>query len=218
MLYQPAHRKFEVADTALLLAELCRVIPATLVTSDADGFRTSILPMLFDQADGDHGTLRGHLARGNHHWRVLEHATAALAIFHGPEAYISPSWYAEKRRSGKVVPTWNYVTVQAEGAVSVVHEAEWLLRNVGQLVERHEGARPEPWELDDAPPDYVTAQARAIVGVELRINRIEGKQKLSQNRATDDIDGAVAGLSEGTPAERAVAAAMRDEAAVNPRR
>lgn len=210
MLYQPAHRKFEVADPAALLAELCRSVPATLVTHDADGFRTSMLPMLFDPADGELGTLRGHLARGNPHWRVLDGGAAALAIFHGPEAYVTPTWYAEKRRTGKVVPTWNYVMVQAEGTILVHREPDWLLPHVRQLVDRHEAARPAPWSVDDAPAEYVEAQARAIVGLELRIDRLDGKRKLSQNRDGEDIDGAIGGLEVGTAAQQAVANAMRD--------
>ena len=210
MLYQPGHGKFDVVDASSLVADLCRIVPATLVTHDADGFRTSILPMLYDPADGQKGTLRGHLARGNPHWRALERVASALAIFHGPDAYVTPTWYAEKRRTGKVVPTWNYVTVQAEGRVEVRHEPDWLLPHVRRLVERHESARPVPWAVEDAPAEYVEGQARAIVGIELRIDRIEGKRKLSQNRDADDIQGAIAGLGGGTAEEQAVADAMRD--------
>jgi transcriptional regulator len=215
--YQPAHRRFEVDDPAALLAELCAVVPATLVTHGADGFRTSILPMLFEPADGPAGTLRGHLARGNPQWRELEAALGAggdgaaeaIAIFHGPDAYVSPAWYEEKRRTGKVVPTWNYLAVQAHGTITLHHDAEWLIPHVGRLVERHEAGRPSPWALSDAPEEYVAVQARAIVGLELRIVRLEAKAKLSQNRSGADVDGAIAGLGAGTPRERAVAEAMR---------
>jgi transcriptional regulator len=216
-MYQPAHRKFEVADPGAVLAELCAVVPATLVTHGPDGFRASILPMLFDRDDGPSGTLRGHLARGNPQWREIEAAIAAgadgggeaLAIFDGPDAYISPAWYEEKRLTGKVVPTWNYVTVQAHGTITTVHDVDWLIPHVGRLVARHEAARPDPWALNDAPPDYVTSQARAIVGLELRIVRLEAKAKLSQNRSDADIAGAIDGLSAGTPRERDVGARMR---------
>jgi len=217
--YQPAHRKFEVDDPAALLTELCAVVPATLVTHGPDGFRASILPMLFDPGDGPHGTLRGHLARGNPQWREIEAsieaggdgAGEALAIFDGPDAYVSPAWYEEKRLTGKVVPTWNYVTVQAHGTVTTRHEPEWLIPHVGRLVARHEAGRPDPWALSDAPDDYVRTQARAIVGLELRITRLEGKTKLSQNRSDADVEGAIDGLAAGSPRERAVAAAMRRE-------
>ena len=216
-MYQPAHRKFEVDDPAAVLAQLCAVVPATLVTYGPDGFRASILPMLFDPGDRDHGTLRGHLARGNPQWREIEASIAdsgtaageCLAIFDGPDAYISPAWYEEKRLTGKVVPTWNYVTVQAHGTITTIHDPDWLIPHVGRLVDRHEGARAEPWALTDAPEDYVRTQARAIVGLELRITRLEAKAKLSQNRSEADIAGAIEGLKGGTPQEQAVAERMR---------
>jgi transcriptional regulator len=218
-MYQPAHGKFEVEDAAALLKELCAVSPATLVTHGENGFRASILPMLFDADDGPNGTLRGHLARGNPQWREIEALIAAagggggeaLAIFDGPDAYVSPAWYEEKRLTGKVVPTWNYVTVQAHGTITTVHDPEWLVPHVGRLVARHEAGRPDPWAITDAPEDYVRTQARAIVGLELRITRLEAKVKLSQNRSDADIAGTIEGLSAGTPRQQAVAEAMRRE-------
>jgi transcriptional regulator len=215
-MYQPGHGRFRVDDPAALLAELSAIVPATLVSVGPDGFRTTILPMLFDADDGPDGMLRGHLARGNPHWRELEAASAtaagaqALAIFDGPDAYISPAWYEEKQRTGKVVPTWNYVTVQVHGTITTRHELEWLVPHVGRLVERHERGRAEPWKLSDAPESYVAGQARAIVGVELRIERIEAKAKLSQNRSDADVDGAIAGLDvRGGALDAPVADAMR---------
>ena len=216
-MYQPGHRKFEVEDPAAVLAELAAAVPATLVTIGPGGFRASILPMLFDAGDGPHGTLRGHLARGNPQWREVEAALAAsaagagaaLAIFDGPDAYVSPAWYEEKRLTGKVVPTWNYVTVQAHGTLSLRREVEWLVPHVARLVDRHEARRADPWRLSDAPEGYVETQARAIVGLELRIERLEAKLKLSQNRSAADVHGTIEGLDEGTARERAVAAAMR---------
>ena len=216
-MYQPAHGKFEVEDPAALLAELCAVVPATLVTHGPDGFRASILPMLFDRDDGPHGTLCGHLARGNPQWREIEASMAAggdgageaLAIFDGPDAYVSPAWYEEKRLTGKVVPTWNYVTVQAHGTISTIHDPDWLIPHVGRLVSRHETRRPDPWALTDAPKDYVRTQARAIVGLELRVSRVEAKAKLTQNRNEADIERTIDGLSAGDPTEQAVAEAIR---------
>ena len=216
-MYQPAHRKFGVADPAALLVELCAVVPATLVTHGSDGFRASILPMLFDPEDGDHGTLHGHLARGNPQWREIEASIAgggdgtaeALAILDGPDAYVSPTWYEEKRLTGKVVPTWNYVTIQAHGMITTIHDPDWLIPHVGRLVARHEAGRPDPWALTDAPEDYVRTQARAIVGLELRITRLEAKAKLSQNRPEGDVRGTIGGLAAGSPREREVATAMR---------
>jgi transcriptional regulator len=218
-MYQPGHGKFRVEDPAALLAELCAVVPATLVTRGPDGFRTTILPMLFDPEDGAQGTLRGHVARGNPHWREIEAeagATAsgagtaeAIALFAWPDAYVSPAWYEEKRTTGKVVPTWNYVAVQVDGHVALRHEPEWLIPHVARLVERHEAGRDHPWALSDAPADYVSVQARAIVGLEMRITRIAGKSKLSQNRSDADIEGVIEGLAAGTAGEQVMARAMR---------
>lgn len=212
-MYQPAHGRFAVEDPAGQLAELSAVVPATLVTARPDGMRTTILPMLFEPGDGEHGMLRGHLARGNPHWREIadDGTTEAIAIFTGPDAYISPAWYEEKRRTGKVVPTWNYTTVVVHGRISTQHDPGWLIPHVRRLVERHEAGRKGAWSLDDAPADYVAVQAKAIVGLELRIERIDAKRKLTQNRSQDDFDGVLAALSEGTPREQAVADEMRRE-------
>ena len=211
MLYQPGHGKFTVEDPPALLADICRHVAATLVTHGTDGFRTTTLPLLFDRGDGEVGTLRGHWARGNPQWRDIGDETRALAILNGPDAYVSPAWYAEKKLTGRVVPTWNYVTVQAQGLLRVRHELDWLAAHVRQLVERHEQGRSDPWSIDDAPDGHVESQLRAIVGFELRIERLEAKRKLSQNRSDADIAGAIGGLSAGTPREQAVAAAMLEQ-------
>jgi transcriptional regulator len=211
-MYQPAHGRFEVADPADLLAKLAANLPATLVTMESGGFSTSILPMLFYPDEGEGGVLRGHLARGNPQWRSIMDGTAAVAIFTGPEAYISPAWYEEKRLTGKVVPTWNYVTAVAHGSLSTRHEPEWLLAHVRRLVERQEAGRSDPWSLDDVPVGYAETQVRAIVGLEMRVSRIEAKSKLSQNRSPEDVTGVIAALSAGTPREQAVAREMKNEA------
>jgi transcriptional regulator len=219
--YQPSHGRFGVQDPAALLADLCARVPATLVSRSVDGFRVSILPMLFDAADGEpgehgeHGTLRGHVARANPHWRSLAEDREAVAIFNDAEAYVTPSWYPEKARTGNVVPTWNYTTVVVHGRVRVRDEPDWLLAHVRRLVDRHEASRAEPWSVDDAPDGYVEKQARAIVGLELVVTAIEAKRKLSQNRVADDFEGVIDGLAGGSPTEQAVAAAMRRE---SPRR
>jgi transcriptional regulator len=212
-MYQPAHGRFAVDDPAAFLGELSAVVPATLVTAGPEGMRTTILPMLFDAADGAHGTLRGHVARGNPHWREIadDGRTEAIAIFNGPDAYISPAWYEEKRLTGKVVPTWNYTTVVVHGRITLHHEPDWLIPHVRRLVERHEANRDQPWSVDDAPVDYVALQAKAIVGLELRIERIDAKRKLTQNRSEADFDGVVEALSGGSPKAQAVAADMRRE-------
>jgi transcriptional regulator len=210
-MYQPAHGRFAVDDPAALLAELTPQVPGTLVTLGPDGLRASILPMLFDPDDGEHGMLRGHLARPNPQWRDAGSDAEVLAIFDGPDAYVSPALYEEKRLTGKVVPTWNYVTVLAHGTLVARPEPEWLLPHVRRLVERHEAGRSEPWSIDDAPDGYVETMVRAIVGLELRITRLEAKRKLSQNRSAADIEGVIAGLSGGSPRDEAVAAEMERE-------
>jgi transcriptional regulator len=207
--YQPAHRRFDVDDPSTLLAELAAHVPATLVTLGSDGLRASILPMLFYPDEGANGTLRGHLAQPNPQWRDISAGVDALAMFDGPDAYVSPAWYEEKRRTGKVVPTWNYTTVLAHGPLIVHDDPEWLLAHVRRLVERHEGARAEPWSIEDAPRDYIESQVRAIVGLELRISRLEAKRKLSQNRSAEDVEGVIEALRVGSPREQAVAADMR---------
>jgi transcriptional regulator len=201
-MYQPAHNKFTVDDPLALLNELAHVGAATLVSMGADGYLTTMLPLIV-AADGTR--LEGHVARANPHWRALETQARAIVIFHGADAYISPAWYPEKRRNGKVVPTWNYSMVVVHGTITVRHEHEWKLANVRALVERHEAQREEPWAVDDAPADYIDLQAKAVVGLELAVERIDAKTKLTQNRSAEDFDGTLDALSMGTPRERAVA-------------
>ncbi len=210
-MYQPAHGRVTVPDAAALLTDLAAAVPATLVTLGSEGLQASILPMVFDPQEGELGILRGHLARPNPQWRDLAPDIEAIAIFSGPDAYVTPAWYEEKGRTGRVVPTWNYSTVVVRGSIGLHHEPEWLLAHVRRLVDRQEAARPDPWSVDDAPDGYIEGQARGIVGVELRISRIDAKRKLSQNRSAADVEGVVAGLEAGSPRERAVAADMRRE-------
>ena len=182
-----------------------------LITSTARGLLATLLPMVHDEPGqpaglGEFGALLGHVAIKNDQWR--EPAIGeALAIVRGPDAYITPTWYAAKREHGRVVPTWNYTLIHAYGRLVVHEDAAWLEANVRRLVETHEAARPEPWAVDDAPRPYVEGQLRAIVGVELLIDRIEAKDKLSQNRSDADIDGVIAGLE--ADGEQDVSAAMR---------
>src|SRR3954466_1533824 len=195
-MYQPGHGKFEVEDSVGLLVQLVATFPATLVTTTTDGgVRTSILPMLFEPDAGEHGVLYGHLARPNEQWRDARPGAEAIAVFNGADAYVSPSWYEEKRRTGRVVPTWNYTTVVAHGILVAHDDVEWLLAHVRQLVDAHEAARAVPWSVDDAPEAYVRGQAKGIVGLELVIGRIDAKRKLAQNRSADDIKGAIDGLA-----------------------
>ncbi|HEY6612785.1 MAG TPA: FMN-binding negative transcriptional regulator [Pseudomonas sp.] len=195
------------------LAELHRQITAsrlaTLVSHGPQGLQASHLPLLLEPGEGEAGTLYGHLARANPHWRELAAGGDTLAIFCGPEAYVSPSWYPGKAEDGKAVPTWNYVAVHAYGQAEVFDEPERLRLLLGRLSERHEAGRPQPWSLDDAPRDYIDAMLRAIVGFALPIRRLEGKWKLSQNRPAADRAGVRQGLAASTdPRDRELAVCM----------
>ncbi len=184
---------------------------ATLVTLGDDGLVASHLPMLLDPAAGPHGTLYGHLARANPQAREAEGGAAvpALAIFHGPDAYVSPGWYPSKAVTGRVVPTWNYVAVHCTGRLERFDDSARLRPLLARLTERHEAGRADPWSIDDAPDPFIAANLRSIVGVALPIERIEGKFKLSQNRDPADREGARQGLAASPdPVDRAVAALM----------
>ena len=196
-MYVPAH----FAAPADALDQLLAAPGAVdLVSSTADGLTATTLPMLHDAAAG---TLEGHVARNNPQWR--DSVGDVLVIARGPDAYVSPSWYAGKAEHGRVVPTWDYVLAHVHGELVVHDDADWLAAHVRRLTAAHESARPQPWAVDDAPERYVAGQLRAIVGVEVRIRRVEAKWKLSQNRPAADIDGVVAGLSADGRADVAAA-------------
>lgn len=183
---------------------------ASLVTFGETGIEASHVPMLIDPEPAPCGTIYGHIARTNPQWQRFDAAVPALAIFLGPEAYVSPAWYPTKRQTGKVVPTWNYVAVHAYGPLRFFEDAESLLSIVTRLTERHEKDRAEPWRVDDAPADYIASMLKAIVGFALPIARLEGKWKMSQNRPHQDRLGVVEGLTrEGGAAEAAVAALVQ---------
>lgn len=178
---------------------------ANLVTATAEGLQVTPLPLFLDADDGEHGTLHGHLARANPQWR-LPAIGEAVAVFMGPDAYVTPSWYQTKQETGKVVPTWNYVAVHAHGPVEFYDDAERLLAVVTKLTALHEGERAKPWLVSDAPADYIAAQLRGIVGLRLPITRIEAKKKMSQNRSEADRRGVAQGLAASDrPQERAAA-------------
>jgi transcriptional regulator len=166
----------------------------TLVTLTADGLIASHVPMLLDPEPSPYGTLLGHVARPNPQARGAVAGVQALAIFQGPDAYVTPSWYATKRETGKVVPTWNYVAIHAYGQVEFFDAADRLRAIVTRLTEREETGRAEPWAVSDAPAGYVEGMLQGIVGFALPIARLEGKWKMSQNRPAADRAGVVAGL------------------------
>jgi transcriptional regulator len=206
MYQQPA---FAVTDTAELHQMIDRAGPAQLVTLNGTALTATLVPMLLDPAAGDQGRLVGHIAKRNPQWHDVSTIVEALAIFTGPDAYVSPSLYPTKQPTGKVVPTWNYLAVHAYGAVTFHHDKEWLGSLVRRLTDRHEAGRGEPWSVDDAPADYVDAMLGAIVGIELTITRLLGLRKLSQNRPEPDIESVATAFANGTPVEQAVAAEMR---------
>jgi transcriptional regulator len=196
-MYIPAHF---AADDATVRELLARHGAADLVTLTADGLLATMLPFAHEPDAGEHGALYGHLARNNDQWRKPA-LGESLAIVRGPDAYVSPSWYAAKAEHGRVVPTWNYVTAHVYGRLIVHDDPGWVEDVVRRLTAKHEAARLAspgqhmPWSVDDAPRAFVEGQLRAIVGLELQITRIEAKAKLSQNRPVADIAGVVAGLS-----------------------
>jgi transcriptional regulator len=178
----------------------------TLITLGPDGMEASHIPMLVDPEPAPFGTLKGHVARANPQWRRASGEVQALAIFLGPDAYITPAWYETKRQSGKVVPTWNYVAIHAYGPLTFYDDADRLLALVTELTQTHEAGRAQPWAVSDAPKDFVAGMLKAIVGFELPIARLEGKWKMSQNRPAADRAGTIAGLTaEGDAKEVAVA-------------
>jgi transcriptional regulator len=175
-----------------------------LVTSAPSGeLFASHLPWLIDRTRGEHGVLRAHLARANPHHRLPRGSDSgeALVIFPGPDAYITPTWYPAKAEHGRVVPTWNYVAVHVYGTLEFIDDPVIKRELVTSLTTRHETPRPDTWHVNDAPEDYLEQQLKAIVGVELTVTRVEGKWKMSQNRAGADIDGVVRGLG-GSPVEQ----------------
>jgi len=191
-MYQPPHHREDRLDVQ---HALIRSHPlGTLVTMSKSGLVANALPFTLDGAAGPRGTLKAHLARANSQWRDHDASIDALVIFQGVERYITPSWYAAKAETGKVVPTWNYVMVQASGPLRVIENREWLRTQITALTEAHEQSRPEPWAVTDAPAAFVEAQMKGIVGIEIQIARIEGKWKVSQNRSDTDRHGVVEGL------------------------
>jgi transcriptional regulator len=223
--YLPPH--FALADWAPIGAFVDAAGAADLVTFDGTRPVATLLPVIWDRpadpgparADAagagpaedapDLGRVLGHLALANDQWRTARPDADALVIVHGPQAYISPSWYESTARHGRSVPTWNYDTVHLSGPLTVHRDPEWLRTMVTRLTRRYEDARPRPWAVSDAPPEYIDGQLRGIVGVELRVTSVQAKQKLSQNRSAADQAGTIAGLrGEPGPGPAAIADQM----------
>lgn len=194
-MYLPEH--FHEAHPAALHALIERHPFATLVTRGAPGVDADHLPLVLDTGIGEHGRLRGHVARANPLWKSVTQGDDVLAIFHGPQAYISPAWYPAKQAHGKVVPTWNYGVVHAHGRIRFIpDDAEWLHRLLDDLTRRHEAGRAMPWRITDAPAGFIDRMRRAVVGVEIDITRLVGKHKASQHKPDDERRNIAQGLHE----------------------
>jgi transcriptional regulator len=173
---------------------------ATLVTLGPSGLNANHIPFIVDPGNAPYGTLRGHVARANPVWREFDAGQGALVVFAGPDCYVTPSWYATKAETGKVVPTWNYAVVHAAGPLVVRDDPAWVRALVTDLTQTHETGREHPWQVSDAPEDYIARMVEAIVGIEIPIRRLEGKWKVSQNRTPRDREGVARGLlAEGIP-------------------
>lgn len=191
---------FNTMDQADVHAFVTATASAEIVTTGRDGTPlATLLPILWSE---DGGTVIAHMARANQHWREIEDGARCLAIVAGPQAYISPSWYAAKAEHGRVVPTWNYSAVHLIGTITVHDDPEWVRRAVTDLTDRHEQPREAPWAVTDAPEKYVAGQLKAIVGLEMTVEQVDAKAKLSQNRSEADQTGVIAGLRTegGNPA------------------
>lgn len=193
-----------------VLHDLMRAHPfATVVVQTAEGLDATHMPVILKPDPAPYGTIEAHIARANPMWSAYNPAVEALVIFQGIEGYITPSWYATKAETGRVVPTWNYVVVHAYGPLRVIEDRDWLLRHVSELTDICESGRVEPWAVSDAPADFTEQLLGAVVGIEISITRLLGKWKMSQNRPARDREGVVAGLrAQGDERSLALARAV----------
>lgn len=204
-MYTPA--AFAVTDREVLRDTIRALGAGDLVTVGPAGIESTVVPFLVDD---EATTLTAHLARANPQWRTADRTVNALVTFRGPDGYVSPAWYPSKQAHGKVVPTWNYVTVQARGRLVVHDDPAWVRAFVARLTDRHEQHREQPWSIDDAPGDFIDGLVRTIVGVEIEVTELTGKWKLSQNRPEADRAGVIDGLDR--LGASALAEVMRDRA------
>jgi len=198
-------------DRLETLQALVRAHPlGTLITAGGEGrgLIANLVPFILVEG-GEKGILRAHIARANDQVEALRSGAETLVVFQGPEAYITPSWYAAKQEHGRVVPTWNYVVVQARGTPRVIEDADWIRAQIGALTASQEGRRAEPWHVSDAPDSYIGGLIRAIVGIEIPLASFEGKWKVSQNQSAIDRKGVEEGLTQGGLGEMARLVAER---------
>jgi len=183
--------QFKETRIAVLAQAIRDIQLATLVTAGTDGYRASHIPMIFKQGEM---LLEGHVARANDHWRILTEPRVSLAVFLGPQTYISPSWYETKLEHGRVVPTWNYLAVHASGPLSAIDDKTWLVNHLNELTDMNEQHRERPWQMTDAPADFLKNLMEGIVGLQLKIEEIVGSWKMIQHRKQGDRLGTIAGL------------------------
>jgi transcriptional regulator len=198
-LYNPSH--FRVENQDALQAFIADHPFATLISTRDGNLGVSHLPMSLETDSQGALTLCGHFARANPHWKDFDEGLAALAIFHGPQAYVTPQWYPSKLEHAKVVPTWNYAVAHVHGHARIIEDTDWLRRHVSALTDAHEKSFAHQWAVTDAPKEYVDKQLAAIVGIALTVSRVEGKWKLSQNRAAPDRNGVINGLAARSDAQ-----------------
>lgn len=208
-MYVPEH--FAEPDSQQLQALIRENGFGTLIVAGDSGIEANHLPFFLNSRDAPGlGTLECHLARNNPAWRQIEAGASTLAVFQGPHAYISPTWYPSKAETGRVVPTWNYLAVHVGGRARVIHEPEWLLAHLHNLTDHHESGRETPWSVADAPREFIQRLVDAIVGVEIEIGTLVGKRKASQNQSAKNRRGVVSGLNqEDTAGARAMAKLIR---------
>ena len=212
-MYLPPHFREDRLDVQHLLI---RTHPlGLLISAGPSGLLANSIPFIIVADASERGTLRCHMSRANPQWQELRAVDECLVVFQGPQDYVTPSWYETKRETGKVVPTWNYATVHAWGRPQVIEDDGWLRQQIDALTRSREDARAQPWHVADAPADYVSAQIKGIIGVEIPIARIEGKWKMSQNRPEADRRGVIDGFRAQGPTSAAIAdlIAERNDAA-----
>ncbi len=209
-MYSP---KFFLESRINVLHQLIEGYPlASWVVQTNGELLVNHIPFELDKTQGEYGVLKGHVARANPVWCSLSQADLSVIIFHGPASYISPSWYPSKQQHGKVVPTWNYIVVHAQGKAVVIEEQAWLLRHIKQFTDSQEAAASMPWQVSDAPQAFIEQLSQAIVGIEIPITSLTGKWKLSQNRSLDDKLGVIAGLrAKGETGTQTMADIMQAE-------
>ncbi len=191
-MHVPKH--FEPKDTESMQALIREYPLGTMVSVGARGLSANHIPFELEKVPSPYGSLIGHVARANPVWREVSGEVGAIVIFQGANAYISPSWYPSKQLTQKVVPTWNYVAVHAYGEIRVIEDASWLRGHVERLTNRQESAFDHPWSVSDAPTEFTDKMLGAIVGIEIKIKRLEGMWKASQNRSEQDREGVIDGL------------------------